>query len=120
MEQKKYDLLGLNVENDSNGNGVWDPLEDYINCNADLTICEGDDDWEDFMNEDAKDVMKAKKIQKQIETAESRMRLHMYELADRMQAHTVNITLSDKVIKSYQKNVTTFMRDMISFVKKMK
>tara|TARA_B100001245_G_C22669563_1_gene327770 strand:+ start:97 stop:453 length:357 start_codon:yes stop_codon:yes gene_type:complete len=72
------------------------------------------------INEDAKDVMKAKKIQKQIETAESRMRLHMYELADRMQAHTVNITLSNKVIKSYQKNVTTFMRDMISFVKKMK
>jgi len=83
------------------------------NCAEGKPCCES-------INEDAKDVMKAKKIQKQIETAESRMRLHMYELADRMQAHTVNITLSDKVIKSYQKNVTKFMRDMISLVKRMK
>jgi len=72
------------------------------------------------VNEDVKDVMKAKKIQKQIETAESRMRLHMYELADRMSADIPNGKLADQLIKSYQKNVTKFMRDMLSFVKKMK
>ena len=72
------------------------------------------------INEDAKDVMKAKKIQKQIQGAESRLRLHMYELAERMQAHTVNFQLQEELIKSYQKNVTKFMRDMISLVKRMK
>ena len=72
------------------------------------------------INEDAKDVMKAKKIQKQIEGAESRMRLHMYELADRMSADIPNQKSADQLIKSYQKNVTTFMRDVISLVKRMK
>jgi hypothetical protein len=64
--------------------------------------------------------MKAKKVQKQIEGAESRLRLHMYELADRMSADFPNKKLADNLIKSYQKNVTKFMRDVISFVKKMK
>ena len=72
------------------------------------------------INEDAKDVMKAKKVQKQIEGAESRLRLHMYELADRMSADIPNSKLGDNLIKSYQKNVTKFMREMLSFVKKMK
>ena len=74
----------------------------------------------EFINEDAKDVMKAKKIQKQIEDDESRLRLHMYKLADRMSADFPNRKLADNLTKSYQKNVTSFMRDMISFVKKMK
>ena len=72
------------------------------------------------INEDAKDVMKAKKIEKQIQGAESRMRLHMYELGDRMSADIPNRKLADQLIKSYQKNVTKFMRDMLSLVKKMK
>ena len=72
------------------------------------------------ITEDAKDVMKAKKVQKQIEGAESRLRLHMYELADRMSADFPNKKLADNLIKSYQKNVTKFMREMLSFVKKMK
>ena len=66
------------------------------------------------------DVMKAKKVQKQIEGDESRLRLHMYKLADRMNADFPNRKLADNLTKSYQKNVTSFMRDMISFVKKMK
>ena len=74
----------------------------------------------EFINEDAKDVMKAKKIQKQIEDDESRLRLHMYELADIMSADFPNRKLADNLIKSYQKNVTSFMRDVINFVKKMK
>ena len=72
------------------------------------------------ITEDVKDVMKAKKVQKQIEGAESRLRLHMYELADIMSADFPNRKLADNLIKSYQKNVTSFMRDVINFVKKMK
>ena len=83
------------------------------NCAEGNPCCES-------VNEDAKDVMKAKKIQKQIQGDESRLRLHMYELAERMQAHTVNFQLQEELIKSYQKNVTKFMRDMISLVKRMK
>ncbi|SVC65161.1 uncharacterized protein METZ01_LOCUS318015 [marine metagenome] len=44
----------------------------------------------------------------------------MYELADRMSADIPNKKLADQLIKSYQKNVTTFMRDMMSLVKRMK
>jgi hypothetical protein len=44
----------------------------------------------------------------------------MYELADRMSADIPNRKLADQLIKSYQKNVTKFMRDMLSLVKKMK
>ena len=70
--------------------------------------------------EDVKDVAKAKRIKREVQGAESRMRLHMYELADRMSADIPNGKLADQLIKSYQKNVTKFMRDMLSFVKKMK
>ena len=83
------------------------------NCAEGNPCCES-------VNEDAKDVMKAKKIEKQIQGAESRMRLHMYQLGDRMSADIPNRKLADQLIKSYQKNVTKFMRDMLSLVKKMK
>ena len=73
-----------------------------------------------LFTEDVKDVLKAKKIKRQITGAESRMRLHMYELADRMSADIPNRKLADKLISSYQKNVTKFMREMISLVKRMK
>ena len=72
------------------------------------------------VTENVKDVMKAKKIQKQIQGAESRLRLHMYELADRMSADIPNQNSADQLIQSYQKNVTVFMRDVISLVKRMK
>ena len=73
-----------------------------------------------LFTEDVKDVLKSKKIKRQIQNAESRLRLHMYELADRMSADLQNRKLADKLINSYQKNVTKFMRDMISSVKKVK
>ncbi len=73
-----------------------------------------------LFTEDVKDIVKAKKIRRQIQGDESRMRLHMYELAQRMDADLPNQKLSDKLIKSYQKNVTKFMREMISLVKKVK
>ena len=73
-----------------------------------------------LFTEDIKDIAKAKKIKKSIQNRESRLRLNMYELADRMSADVPNRKLADQLIKSYQKNVTTFMRDMMSLVKRMK
>mgnify|MGYP001337132651 CR=1 FL=1 len=70
--------------------------------------------------ENVKDVAKAKRIKRQVQGAESRMRLHMYELADRMSADVSNRKLADQLIKSYQKNVTKFMREMMALVKRMK
>ncbi len=70
--------------------------------------------------EDVKDIAKAKKIRRQVQGAESRMRLHMYKLADRMRADIPNGKLADQLTKSYQKNVTKFMREMMSLVKRMK
>lgn len=73
-----------------------------------------------LFTENIKDIAKAKKIKKRVQKSESRLRLNMYELADRMSADIPNRKLSDDLIKSYQKNVTTFMRDMMSLVKRMK
>ena len=73
-----------------------------------------------LFTENIKDIAKAKKIKKRIQKNESRLRLNMYELADRMSADIPNRKLADQLIKSYQKNVTTFMREMISLVKKVK
>ena len=73
-----------------------------------------------LFTEDIKDIAKSKKIKKSIQNCESRLRLNMYELADRMSADVPNRKLADQLIKSYQKNVTTFMRDMMSLVKRMK
>ena len=73
-----------------------------------------------LFTENLKDIAKAKKIKKRVQKSESRLRLNMYELADRMSADVPNRKLADQLIKSYQKNVTTFMRDMMSLVKRMK
>jgi len=73
-----------------------------------------------LFTENIKDIAKAKKIKKRVQKSESRLRLNMYELADRMSADIPNKKLADQLIKSYQKNVTTFMRDMMSLVKRMK
>ena len=73
-----------------------------------------------LFTENIKDIAKAKKIKKRVQKSESRLRLNMYELADRMSADIPNRKLADDLIKSYQKNVTKFMREMISLVKKVK
>ena len=43
-----------------------------------------------LFTEDVKDIVKAKKIRRQIQGDESRMRLHMYDLAQRMDADLLN------------------------------
>ena len=84
------------------------------NCAEGNPCCES-------VNEDAKDVMRAKKLQKQIQGDESRLRLHMYELAERMQAHTVNFSvprrinkiISEKCNKIYERNDVISKEDEI-------
>ena len=63
-----------------------------------------------------------KKLQKQvknIEKAESNFRLNMYEIAQSLSSGD-NKNTANKIIKSYQQNVTKFMRDAVSFAKKVK
>ena len=44
----------------------------------------------------------------------------MWELVEQMSKDESNKKLADTLSKSYRKNVTIFMRDMLSLVKKMK
>ena len=51
---------------------------------------------------------------------EGKYRKSMYDLSDRLQADPKNHKLQDELVKSYTKNVTSFMRDMIKITKRMK
>ena len=72
------------------------------------------------IHESAKDAMKGKKLSQKIQKDESRLRLNMWELVEQMSKDESNKKLADTLSKSYRKNVTIFMRDMLSLVKKMK
>ena len=72
------------------------------------------------ITEDIKDVVKAKKLSQKLQTIEARFRKTMYDLDDRLNADLVNHKYSKPLKDSYKKNVTIFMRDMLSLVKRMK
>ena len=72
------------------------------------------------MYESAKDAMKGKKLSQLLQKDESRLRSSMWELVESMSKDKSNKKLADALSKSYRKNVTIFMRDMLSLVKKMK
>ena len=74
----------------------------------------------DTIHESVKDAMKGKKLSQKIQKDESRLRLNMWELVEQMSKDKSNKKLADDLSKSYRKNVTIFMRDMLSLVKKMK
>ena len=63
---------------------------------------------------------KAKKLKKRIQKNESSLRLSMWELVESMSKDESNKKLADDLSKSYRKNVTVFMRDVLSLVKRMK
>ena len=42
------------------------------------------------------------------------------KIADTMEGHTVNIQLSKQLRKSYKANVTSFMREVIGMITRMK
>ena len=72
------------------------------------------------ITEDIKDVVKAKKLSQKLQTIEARFRKTMYDLDDRLNADLVNHKYSKPLKDSYKKNVTNFMREMLSIVKRMK
>ena len=72
------------------------------------------------IHESAKDAMKGKKLSQKIQKDESRLRSSMWELAESMSKDDSNRKLADDLSRSYRKNVTIFMRDMLSLVKRMK
>ena len=74
----------------------------------------------DFINEDAKDVMSAKKTLQKISKTETKFRKHMFDLAKVMEGHTVNIQLMKSLKKAYKSNITKYMREVNSLVGKMK
>ena len=73
-----------------------------------------------LFTENIKDIAKAKKIKKRIQKNESSLRLSMWELVESMSKDESNKKLADDLSKSYRKNVTVFMRDVLSLVKRMK
>ena len=63
-----------------------------------------------------------KKLQKQvknIEKVESNFRLNMYEIAQSLSSGD-NKNTANKIIKSYQQNVTKFMREFMALTKRIK
>ena len=74
----------------------------------------------DTIHESAKDAIKGKKLSQKIQKIEGSFRAKMWELAESMSNDDSNRGLADDLSKSYSKNVTIFMRDMLSLVKKMK
>ena len=74
----------------------------------------------DTIHESAKDAMKGKKLSQKIQKDESRLRLNMWELVEQMSKDESNKKLGNKLKDSYKKNVTKFMVDLLSLVKKIK
>ena len=63
-----------------------------------------------------------KKLQKQvknIEKAESNFRLNMCEIAQSLSSGD-NKNTANKIIKSYQQNITKFMREFMALTKRIK
>jgi hypothetical protein len=72
------------------------------------------------ITEDVRDIAKAKKLVQKLSTIEGKFRKTMYDLDDRLNADPKNHDLSKPLKDSYTKNVTKFMREMMSVVKRMK
>ena len=75
---------------------------------------------DESVNEDTKDIVQAKKLTRKLQNVEGKYRKAMYDLSDRLQADPKNHKLQDDLVKSYTKNVTSFMRDMVKLTKRMK
>ena len=91
----------------------------YIKKQGSLWRWEPGFTWE-AVTEDAKDVAKARKLSQKLQNVEGRYRKAMYDLSDRLQADPKNHKLQNDLVKSYTKNVTSFMRDMVKITKRVK
>ena len=73
-----------------------------------------------ILTEDAKDKTRAKKIMQDLSKIEGRFRNKMYKLDEVLNKDMENKNLSKSLRMSYKNNVTAFMRDAVSTVKKVK
>jgi len=94
--------------------------EDGCGCNE-TTSC-GCSVKEEVVTEGPDDVRKAKKELQRIMKAEAKLRERMMKLEQIFldDPRPENMKLAKDIKKSYKDNVTKFMRDTISYVKKMK
>jgi len=92
-----------------------DVMEKHNGCG-----CDEQESTNETVTEDARDVIQAKKLLQKLGTIEARFRETMYKLDDRLNADIPNQKFSAELRKSYTKNVTKFMRDMVGIVKRMK
>ena len=74
----------------------------------------------DVLTEGAKDKTRATKIMQELAKIEGRFRNKMYKLDEVLNKDIVNKKLSKSLRMSYKSNVTSFMRDAVSTVKKVK
>jgi len=74
----------------------------------------------DILTEDAKDKTRATKIMQELAKIEGRFRNKMYKLDDVLNRDIENKNLSKSLRRSYKNNVTAFMRDVVSTIKKVK
>lgn len=74
----------------------------------------------DILTEDAKDKTRATKIMQELAKIEGRFRNKMYKLDEVLNKDKENKKLSKSLRMSYKSNVTSFMRDAVSTVKKVK
>ena len=79
-----------------------------------------DKDMKPFKTESASDKRTADLDVRKLLKSEARMRMHMYNVKNRMQEDPVNHKLMAELEKSYMTNVTKFMRDIVRIVRKMK
>ena len=74
----------------------------------------------DILTEDAKDKTRAKKIMQDLSKIEGRFRNKMYKLDEVLNKDMENKNLSKSLRMSYKNNITAFMRDAVSTIKKVK
>ena len=93
-----------------------DVMEKHNDCGCSGTTSCGCES----ITEDVVDVKNGKKILQKISKTETKLRKLMFDLADVMEGHTINLQLMKSLKKSYKSNITKFMRDVRSLVKQMK
>lgn len=74
----------------------------------------------DILTEGAKDKTRATKIMQELAKIEGRFRNKLYKLDDVLNRDIENKNLSKLLHRSYKNNVTAFMRDVVSTIKKVK
>ena len=94
--------------------------EDDCGCNE--TVSCGCSVKEQIVTEGPEDVRKAKKELQRVIKAEAKLRERMMKLEQiyLQDARPENIKLAKQIKESYKKHVTTFMKDVIKFTKKVK